>query len=158
MSGTETKIYEVSTSDATNFPITEASVAEALIEGPTLTKAQADLAKITYVAGPALTFQNTVPAEDGTTIELDATLNKAAKFTTVTGKKYAIVYEKTAATYSVSAAQTFADETAFNNAGTLYTTAECTVVATWVNSSTEYYKRTAVTNKGVYAIKIVTVQ
>lgn len=158
LSGTETKIYEVSTSDATNFPITEASVAEALIEGPTLTKAQADLAKITYVAGPALTFQNTVPAEDGTTIELDATLNKAAKFTTVTGKKYAIVYEKTAATYSVSAAQTFADETAFNNAGTLYTTSACTAVATWVDSSTEYYKRTAVTNKGVYAIKIVTVE
>ena len=151
------KIYAVTTSDE-NFKITEASVAEALIEGPTWTKAQADLKKIACAAGPELTFQKTVPAEDGTTKTLDASNNKAAKFTTVTGKKYAIVYEKTAATYSVSAAQTFADETAFNNAGTLYTTSECTDVATWVNTSTEYYKRTAVTNKGVYAIKIVTVE
>ncbi len=151
-------IYDVTTSDATNFPVTEASVAEALIEGPTWTAAQAALKKITCAAGPALTFQKTVPAEDGKTKELHATENKAAKFTTVTGKKYAIVYEKTAATYSVSDAQTFDDEAAFNAAGTLYTSSACTEVATWVDSSTEYYKRTGVTNKGVYAIKIVTVE
>lgn len=158
LSASNFSIYDVTTSDATNFPVTEASVAEALIEGPTWTAAQAALKKITCAAGPELTFQKTVPAEDGTTKTLDASNNKAAKFTTVTGKKYAIVYEKTAATYSVSGAQTFADEDAFNAAGTLYTSAECTSVATWVNATTEYYKRTAVTNKGVYAIKIVTVE
>lgn len=158
LSATNVKIYDVTTSDATNFPITEASVAEALIEGPTWTAAQAALKKITCAAGPALTFQKTVPAEDGKTKTLDADNNKAAKFTTASGKKYAIVYEKTAATYSVSAAQTFADEDAFNAAGTLYTTSACTDVATWGDSSTQYYKRTAVTNKGVYAIKIVTVE
>lgn len=152
-------IYEVSSSDNTNFPVTEASVAEALIEGPTWTKAQANLKKITCANGPALTFQNTVPAEDGTTKTLDADNNKAAKFTTVTGKKYALVYQKTAATYTVSAATKYADATAFADAGTVYTTSECTTVATsWTSADTEYYKRTAVTNKGVYAIKIVTVE
>ena len=159
LSASNFSIYDVTTGDATNFPVTEASVAEALIEGPTWTAAQAALKKITCAAGPALTFQNTVPAEDGKTKTLDADNNKAAKFTTVTGKKYALVYQKTAATYSVSAAQTFATEEAFNAAGTLYTSSECTEVATsWANSSTEYYKRTGVTNKGVYAIKIVTVE
>ena len=158
LSASNFSIYDVTSSDATNFPVTEASVAEALIEGPTWTAAQAALKKITCAAGPALTFQNTVPAEDGTTKELHATLAKAAKFTTVTGKKYAIVYEKTPATYSVSAAQTFGDEAAFNAAGTLYTSSACTDIATWVDETTEYYKRTGVTNKGVYAIKIVTVE
>lgn len=158
LSASNFSIYDVTTGDATNFPVTEASVAEALIEGPTWTAAQAALKKITCAAGPALTFQKTVPAEDGTTKTLHASDNKAAKFTTVTGKKYAIVYQKTAATYSVSAARTFATEDAFNAAGTLYTSSACTDVATWVNASTEYYKRTGVTNKGVYAIKIVTVE
>ena len=158
LSASNFSIYDVTSSDDTNFPVTEASVAEALIEGPTWNAAQAALKKITCAAGPALTFQKTVPAEDGTTKTLHASDNKAAKFTAVTGKKYALVYQKTAATYSVSAAQTFATEVAFNAAGTLYTSSDCTEVATWVDSSTEYYKRTGVTNKGVYAIKIVTVE
>ncbi|MBR2252848.1 MAG: hypothetical protein IJ895_00270 [Prevotella sp.] len=164
LSGTETKIYEVSTSDATNFPITEASFAEALIEGPTLTAAEAANAKITYVAGPALTFQNTVPAEDGTTIELDPSANKAAKFTTVgatPAKTYAIVYQVTAATYTVDGGQTY-DAAAFAAAGTLYTTAECTTVATssYYSAHTDatYYKRTAVSNKGQYVVKIIKVE
>ncbi len=159
LSASNFSIYEVTSSDATNFPITEASVAEALIEGPTWTKAQAELKKITCAGGPDLTFQKTVPAEDGTTKTLHETENKAAKFTTGTsGKKYAIVFEKTAAIYTVDTGNTYADETAFNNAGTLYTTSACTEVATWGNSSTSYYKRTAVSTKGVYAIKIVTVK
>ncbi len=159
LSASNFSIYDVSSSDDTNFPVTEASVAEALIEGPTWTKAQAALKKITCANGPALTFQKTVPAEDGTTKTLDADNNKAAKFTTVTGKKYVLVYQKTAATYTVSAATKYADATAFANAGTVYTNSECTTVATsWTSADTEYYKRTAVTNKGVYAIKIVTVE
>lgn len=150
-------IYDVTTSDATNFPVTEASVAEALIEGPTWTKAQADNKKITCAAGPTLTFQNNVPAEDGTTITLDASDNKAAKFTTATGKKYALVYQKTAATYTVDAGQTYADAAAFAAAGTLYTNSDGTTKAESWSEGTPYYKRTAVSNKGVYAVKIVTV-
>lgn len=160
LSGSNFSIYDVTTSDATNFPITEASVAEALIEGPTWTAAQAANKKITCAAGPALTFQKAAPAEDGTTKELDASNNVVAKFTTgTTGKKYALVYQKTAATYTNDGGNTYADTDAFNAAGTLYTDAECTTVASsYTNSSTTYYKRTAVTNKGVYSIKIVTVQ
>ena len=157
LSATNMKLYTVTTSDATNFPITEASVAEALIEGPTLNAAQATAAKIKLPTNPALTYQNTVPAEDGTTINMDGTNNKAAKFTTAASTVYALVYEKTAATYTVDGGQTYADETAFNNAGVLYTNSECTEVASWVDDSTPYYKRTAVSNKGVYAIKIVRV-
>jgi hypothetical protein len=161
LSSSNFSIYDVTSSDATNFPVTEASVAEALIEGPTWTKDQADLKKITCAAGPALTFQKTVPAEDGTTKTLHATDNKAAKFTTVTGKKYAIVYQKTAATYTVDGGNTYSSD-AFTAAGTLYTTSECTTVATSdyysSHSSDTYYKRTAVSNKGIYAIKIVTVE
>lgn len=162
LSASNFSIYDVTTSDATNFPVTEASVAEALIEGPTWTAAQAALKKITCAAGPALTFQNTVPAEDGKAKELHATENKAAKFTTVSGKKYAIVYEKTAATYSVDGGNTYASPEDFAAAGTLYTTSECTTVATSADygehTDATYYKRTGVTNKGVYAIKIVTVE
>lgn len=159
LSASNFSIYDVTSTDATNFPVTEASVAEALIEGPTWTKAQADLKKITCAAGPELTFQNTVPAEDGTTKTLHANDNKAAKFTTVTGKKYALVYQKTPATYTTDNGQTYEDATAFANAGTLYTDEGCTTVAaSFDNATTTYYKRTAVSNMGVYAIKIVTVE
>lgn len=158
LSASNFSIYDVTTSDATNFPITEASVAEALIEGPTWTKAQADLKKITCAAGPALTFQNTVPAEDGTTKTLHASDNKAAKFTTATGKKYALVYQKTAATYTTDGGKNDYTSESFTAAGTLYTNAECTTVAESWSSGTTYYKLTAVTNMGVYAIKIVTVE
>lgn len=150
-------IYDVTTSDATNFPVTEASVAEALIEGPTWTKAQADNKKITCAAGPTLTFQNTVPAEDGTTITLDASNNKAAKFTTAATKKYALVFQKTAATYTTDGGKNDYTSDTFTAAGILYTDAACTTVATSWTSGTTYYKRTAVSNKGVYAVKIVTV-
>lgn len=150
-------IYDVTTSDATNFPVTEASVAEALIEGPTWTKVQADNKKITCAAGPTLTFQNTVPAEDGTTITLDASNNKAAKFTTAATKKYALVFQKTAATYTTDGGKNDYTSDTFTAAGILYTDAACTTVATSWTSGTTYYKRTAVSNKGVYAVKIVTV-
>lgn len=158
LSASNFSIYDVTTSDATNFPITEASVAEALIEGPTWTKAQADLKKITCAAGPTLTFQNTVPGEDGTTKTLHASDNKAAKFTTVTGKKYALVYQKTAAMYSNDGGKNDYTSESFTAAGILYTNAECTTVAESWSSGTTYYKRTAVTNMGTYAFKIVTVE
>lgn len=154
LSASNMLLYTVTTTDATNFPITEASVAEALIEGPTLNSTQADNAKIKLPTTPALTYQNTVPAEDGTTITLHETENKAATFTTATGTKYALVYQKTAATYTV-VGSTYTQEQ-FTAAGTLYTTNQCTTVASSWASGTTYYKRTAVSNKGEYAIKIVT--
>lgn len=168
LDGTNMKLYKVTTSDATNFPITEASVAEALIEGPTWTAAQATLKKITCTAdGTGFNYGKTVVAPDGTTLTMDESNNVVADFTgaktqideipTYGPTYYAIVYEKTAATYTVDTGNTYADETAFNNAGTLYTTSACTEVATWGDSSTSYYKRTAVSNKGVYAVKIVKV-
>jgi len=161
LSATNMKLYTVTTSDATNFPITEASVAEALIEGPTLNAAQATAAKIKLPTNPALTYQNTVPAEDGTTINMDGTNNKAAKFTTAASSVYALVYEKTAATYTVDGGQTYADAAAFTAAGTLYKESGCTNVADAAyygeHPDATYYKRTAVSNKGVYAIKIVRV-
>ena len=149
-------IYEVTTSNDTNFPVTEASVAEALIEGPTWTKAQTELKKITCSNGPTLTFCNTVPAENGTTITLHASETKAAKFTTVGNKKYALVYQKTAATYNTDGGKNDYTSETFTDAGTLYTDASCNTKADTWSSGTTYYKRTAVTNKGVYAIKIVT--
>lgn len=163
LSASNFKIYEVSSSDDdTNFPVTEASVAEALIEGQTWTAAQAANKKITCVDGPALTYQNTVPAEDGSTITLDASNNKAATFTTVATKKYALVYQKTAATYSTDGGKKYDSSAEFEAAGTLYQDAGCTTPATstYYSGHTDetYYRRTAVTNKGVYSVKIVTVE
>ena len=155
-----TKLYTVTaTAPGT---VTEASVLDALLNASILNTAQATAATV-HATPQAITndnFLKQVPAEDGTTKTLDENNNKAIKFTTSnTGSNpvyYAIVYEKTAATYTVDEGKTYADETAFNNAGTLYTSSACTEVATWGNSSTTYYKRTAVSNKGVYAVKIVT--
>ncbi|MBR1683048.1 MAG: hypothetical protein IJ700_08765 [Bacteroidaceae bacterium] len=156
LSASNMQLYTVTTSDATNFPITEASVAEALIEGPTWTKAQTDNKKITCTVS-SFTYQNSVPAEDGTTKTLHATEDKAAKFTTAASTTYAIVYQKTAATYTTDGGKNDYTSESFTAAGMLYTDAECTsVAASWTDGIT-YYKRTAVSNKGVYAIKIVTV-
>ena len=159
LSASNFQLYTVTTSDATNFPIDEASVAEALIEAPTLNATQATNAKIKLPTNPGLTYQKTVPAEDGTIKTLDDTYNKAATFTTAAATKYALVYMKTAATYSTDGGKTYATSGAFNAAGTLYTDAACTTVASsYADSSTTYYKRTAVTNKGEYVVKIVTTE
>ena len=162
LSASNMKLYTVTTKDAANFPITEASFAEALIEKPTLTKAQVDLAKITFTAGPALNYQNTVPGEDGTTITLDNSANKAAKFTSVAGTTYALVYEDTPATYSVDAGNTYATLVDFNAAGILYQDVSCTTLATSTyyegHPGEKYYKRTAVDNKGKYAVKVIRIQ
>lgn len=156
LSTSNMQLYTVITSDATNFPITEASVAEALIEGPTLNTAQATAAKIKLPTNPDLTYQKTVPAEDGTTITLDADNNKAATFNTAASTTYALVYQKEAATYTVDSGKNDYTAETYDAAGTLYTDAECTTKATSFTSGTTYYKRTSVANKGKYVIKIVT--
>lgn len=156
LSSDNMQLYTVTTSDATNFKITEASVAEALIEGPTLNAAQATAAKIKLPTNPTLTYQNTVPAEDGTTITLDASDNKAATFTTTATTTYALVYQKTAATYTTDGGKNDYTSAEFTAAGTLYTDASCTTKAASFTEGTTYYKRTAVTDKGKYIVKIVT--
>ena len=87
------QIYQVTTSDATNFPITEASVAERLAETP------AGTAKITctnvtnststdyFADGTAPAVVDAVPAEDGTTKTI-----KALKLDNVKTNTYAIEY------------------------------------------------------------------
>ena len=87
------QIYQVTTSDATNFPITEASVAERLAETP------AGTAKITctnvtnssdgtyFTNTKAPSVESTVPAEDGTTKTIKAVKLPGAKTNT-----YAIEY------------------------------------------------------------------
>ena len=157
------KLYTVTTSDATNFPITEASVAEAIAEYPTMTTAEQTAAKIKFTAS-SFSYGKTVVAEDGSTVDMHTTNNVVASFTgaaittpSAAPQYYAIEYIKTAATYDNDGGKTYADAAAFAAAGTLYTTSACTVVAdSWVDGDT-YYKKTHVTAVGTYAYKIVKV-
>ena len=157
LSATNMKLYEVTTTDATNFPITEASVAEAIAEYPIMTAAEQANAKITFTAS-SFNYGKTVIAEDGSTVEMDATNNVVADFTTAAGKTYAIQYIKTEATYGNDGGKTYADATEFAAAGTLYTDAACTTEATSWTDGTTYYKKTHVTAVGTYAYKIVKVK
>lgn len=150
------KLYEVTTENATDFKITEASVAEALAEYPTLNAAEQTAAKIKCTAS-SLNYGKTVVAEDGTTLTMHESNNVVADFTTATGKVYAIEYIKTPATYGNDGGKTYADATAFAAAGTLYSDSGCTTVAgSWTNGTT-YYKKTHVTAVGTYAYKIIRV-
>ena len=161
LSNSNIKLYTVASSDANNFPITEASVLDAILKNPTLSTAEATAAKITYADGPTVTYGKTVTDYYNNTIELDNTNNVVASFTgNKTGSDptfYAIVYTKTAATYTVDNGNTYENETAFNAAGTLYTDNTCGTVATWADNTTTYYKRTAVASTGTYAVKIIKV-
>ena len=151
------KLYEVTTTDATNFPITEASVAEAIAEYPIMTAAERTNAKIQFTTS-SFNYGKTVVAEDGSTVTMDATNNVVADFTTVAGTTYAIEYIKSAATYGNDGGKTYADADAFTAAGTLYTDAACTTEAiSWENGTTTYYKKTHVTAVGTYAYKVIKV-
>ena len=91
------KLYTVTTTDATNFPITEASVAEAIAEYDTMTTEQKENAKIKFTAS-TFTYGKTVIAEDGSTVTMDATNNVVASFNTTANTTYAIQYIKDAST------------------------------------------------------------
>lgn len=156
-------LYTVTTSDATNFPITAASVAEALIENPTMTTAQVSNAKIvpTVQSLAGSDYLKVVPAEDGTTKTLDDTDNKAVKFTTAVNTTYALVYEKTPATYTYDSGNNEYTADTFAAAGKLYTRSGSEgnytyTLAESFNDGTTYYKPIAVSSQGVYVIKIVT--
>lgn len=155
-------VYKVTSSDATNFPVTEASVAEALAEISSGTKKITCTPKnadgtISFSAVPAKV--TTVPGEDGVGITI-----KALKLSGIKeAGQYAIEYVKTPATYHTTEhTYTSADAvtTAISGGLTLYTNSAGTTLASssnWVDSSTKFYSRDAVQSVGVYTYKIVTV-
>ena len=162
--GSDVNVYLVTTSDATNFPITEASVAEALAEISTGTK------KITYelknsdgttsfTAAPVEVEE--VPGEDGVNITGTHALKLTGAKATTETTAYAIEYIKTAATYHTETV-TIADQaalTAYLATGKLYTNpAGTTEASATFNGEATYYRRTAVDNVGTYAYKVIRVQ
>ena len=83
------KLYTVTTTDTTNYPITEASVAHALSQ----TEGTSTEVKYTAVTISAdANLSKTAPAEDGSTVTLDANDNKALKWTAADNTVYAVVY------------------------------------------------------------------
>ena len=93
--GTNVNVYQATTTDATNFPITEASVAEAIAETSsgtkkiTVTNINSD-ASTYFTAAPAKV--TTVPGEDGVNKDINA-----LKLTGVKAGIYAIEYEASTA-------------------------------------------------------------
>jgi len=156
LSDANMKLYTVTTTDATNFPITEGSVADALLKQTTLTAAEATAAKIKCTTS-SLTYGKTA-GDTGKEIEMDATNNVVASFTVAVSTVYVLQYIKTEATYTYDAGQTYADATAFAAAGTLYTKSGdvYTEATSWTDGTT-YYKRKSVSNEGVYAYKVINV-
>ena len=163
-------VYLATTTDATNFPITEASVAESLAEIAGSKKITTVLknadATTSFTAAPVKV--TTVPAEDGTTKTVNALKLTGAAATTAT-TALVVEYIKTPATYHTSSSTySMADESAFNTEistnGKLYTDAATTTELTWsaynTNESSRtatYFRRTSVNTVGVYAYKVIRV-
>lgn len=154
-------VYKVSSSDDTNFPVNEASIAEALREIATGTKkitcekVNTD-ATTNFAAAPAKV--TTVPGEDGVNITINALKLSGVK----TAGKYAIEYVKTPATYHTSSETlSFTDAAALATWEAsnykLYDNADGTTAAIATGADKTYYKRTSVKSVGVYTYKIVTV-
>jgi hypothetical protein len=87
LSSSNTKLYTVTTTSSTNYPITEASVAHALDHTSASTNVKA-----TEVTSP--TFTTSVPTEDGSTITLSNS-GAALKWTATDAEVYAVEYSKT---------------------------------------------------------------
>ena len=155
LSASNMKLYTITGGDA-NFPISEASVAEAIAEYPCLTTAARTAAKIKFNE-TSFNYGKTVIDSNGSTVTMNATNNVVADFTTAAGTTYAIQYIKTPATYHVDSGKTYTQEE-YNAAGTLYTDAAGTTEATSWTDGTTYYKRTGVASVGTYAYKIVKVK
>ena len=171
--GTDVNVYLVTTTDATNFPITEAAVAESLAEiggskKITCTNENAN-ASSKFTAVPVEV--TTVPGEDGVDITGTHALKLTGAIATTETTAYAIEYIKTPATYNNNGGSVFtlADEGAFNTEvstnGKIYTNTDCTTELTWATYSTDedsraatYYRRTAVKTVGTYAYKVIRVQ
>ena len=156
----DTHLYKVTTSDATNFPITEASVAEAF-ENPTGNKITVGHCICTAWknAGKASKVTS-VPAEDGTTIAVNA-----LKFSPASGDAgtYAVQYSYGGTDYTYTALT--ADET---SSWTSETSVEGYYVSDGGSGYTEatgtydpektYYDRKATGSGTKRAYKIIKVQ
>ena len=155
-------VYLATTTDATNFPITEASVAESLAELSTGTRKitctpkNAD-ATTSFTAAPAKV--TTVPGEDGTTKTINALKLTGAAATTAT-TALVVEYIKTPATYNTEAVA-IADQDALDAAlatSKLYTnSAGTTEASATYDGEATYYRRTSVNSAGVYAYKVIRV-
>lgn len=148
-------VYTVTTTDATNFPITEASVAESISEISAKTH---NVTCTTYAGTKSL--ETSVPGEDGNTITLSE--GKAIKLPALAANTYAIEYVKTARTYKAQAVtyETQAEYDAAFAKVNLYTdhnTNTAAVAGSWSSSNKTFYKK-VVDNVGVYAYKIIVVQ
>jgi hypothetical protein len=162
--GTNVNVYLATTTDATNFPITEASVAESLAEIAGSAKKVTTELKNTdgttsFTAAPVNV--TTVPGEDGVNKTINALKLTGAKATTAT-TALVVEYIKTAATYHTSSeAHTFADASALATWEAsnykLYDNADGTTPATATNAEKTYYKRTSVKSVGTYAYKVIKV-
>ena len=95
-SGANIALYTVTSSD--NFPITEASVAQAITSTASSKKLTCTKVEATTTNNGSTTTNwelvNEVPAEDGTTVKLAESDQKALKWTAESGKTYAIEYIK----------------------------------------------------------------
>ena len=159
---TDVNVYLVTTTDAVNFPITEASVAEALAETP------AGSAKISCVKknvddGSCFTADpvevTTVPGEDGVDITGTHALKLTGAVATTTTTAYAIEYIHSPEAFTTDGGKVY-DADAFAAAGTLYTTADCDVVADAAAysaaPSAKYYKK-IVNKPGTKVYKVIRV-
>lgn len=139
--GTNVNIYKnVSTSDA-NFPVTEASLAEAIAESGTSEKISYTLDNTIAAVRSGADAANGIPSEDGNTI----TGLPAIKLTNIAAGTYAVEYIN-------GKAYTPTVDTDVSG-GTWFTDVQCTTVATGTaNGTTTYYKRE---NKTYKVIKVV---
>ena len=148
-------VYTVTTTDATNFPITEGSVAESIAEIP----AKNPEVKCAAYTGTK-SLETTVPGEDGKTITLSA--GKAIKLPALAAGKYAVEYEKIARTYKFVEV-TIADDTEFTAAKAALNLYEDNSGTTAVGDSDAYdsvkhYYKKVVNDVGTYAYKVIVVQ
>lgn len=149
-------VYTVTTTNASAYPITEASVAESLAEVSAKTHNVTCTAYTTNVTETA-----TVPGEDGKDITL-ANSAKAIKLESLAAGTYAVEYVKSARTYKYVAVP-IADATAFTAAKSalnLYTDNTGTTAvgdSDTFDANATYYKK-VVDTVGTYAYKVIVVQ
>lgn len=162
---TKAKLYEVTTT-ATNIPVSEATVHDALTIGVTKDEASANNVKgrngITLTKADLKTEFTTIPGVDGNAIKVNQeSKHDAVSFTpdntTNETKTYAFVYQTKDGTNDtfVSTYTPETDKAVENN--TYYTNIECTgtAVTSLTAGKTYYYKVNKNTN--TYAVKVIKV-
>lgn len=144
---TDVNVYAVTSSDATHFPVTEASLAEALAETSTgtdkITATPITASAYDTYLSAAPSEETSVPGVDG----LDITDTHALK---LKGVKYVANYVY-AVEYITGKWNTTGSKYDSAPAGVqLYSDADGTTEATWADANTTYYTRTV--PKNVYKI------